>query len=636
MRKKRVLFHTNYPAAKTGFGRFAKSILSYLYSTGKYELFLYANGMSWLHPDFARFPWKTFGTLPNDPNEIEKINRDPNLAKSAAYGHYLLDKVMEEVQPDIYIGSEDIWGFDGWTRDWWNKIPCAIHTTLDSLPILPMAVDAAPKIKNYWVWSEFAQRALHKLGHHHVKCVHGCIDSKDFYRLPDDKRKALRAKFGLSPDAFIIGFVFRNQLRKSVPNLLEGYRLWKDKHPDVKNTFLLLHTHFSEGWNIARLAEQYRVPAREILCSYICRSCGEYEIKPFSKQEVGCRFCGDEKGQSTVNINVGVSEEQLCEIYNLMDVYAHPFTSGGQEIPVQEAKLTELITLVTNYSCGEDSCVKEAASIPLEWSKYTEHGTEFIKASTDPLSIAKGLNRVFRMKKEEREEWGKRARAWVIANFDIAVIGKKFEEFIDSQEVTDFKFSSNRGKKNPYIKIPTISDDTDWLVWMYKNVLAMENEGPNGEGVKYWLQQLQNGRKREEIEMYFRAVAEQEGETDPADKIKNMLSPDDKKRVIFVMPESIGDVFLSSALFESIRRRYPRPEWTFYVATKPQYKSLLDGNEFVDKVIDYIPTMDVQLVMVGAWKHPGFFDVAYLPYGTTQRFISYINEQDKSEIKCTS
>ena len=41
----------------------------------------------------------------------------------------------------------------------------------------------------------------------------------------------------------------------------------------------------------------------------------------------------------------GVSEKELNEVYNLMDVYCHPFTSGGQEIPIQEAKLTELITL---------------------------------------------------------------------------------------------------------------------------------------------------------------------------------------------------------------------------------------------------------------------------------------------------
>ena len=58
---------------------------------------------------------------------------------------------------------------------------------------------------------------------------------------------------------------------------------------------------------------------------------------------------------NTTSVGGGVSEA-VKQIYNLMDVYCHPFTSGGQEIPIQEAKLTELVTLVTNYSCGEEQC----------------------------------------------------------------------------------------------------------------------------------------------------------------------------------------------------------------------------------------------------------------------------------------
>ena len=88
---------------------------------------------------------------------------------------------------------------------------------------------------------------------------------------------------------------------------------------------------------------------------------------------------------STTNIKAGVNESQLNEIYNLMDVYCHPFTSGGQEIPVQEAKLTELITLVTNYSCGEDCCGPDTGGLALDWAEYREPGTQFIKASTSAL-----------------------------------------------------------------------------------------------------------------------------------------------------------------------------------------------------------------------------------------------------------
>ena len=85
------------------------------------------------------------------------------------------------------------------------------------------------KIKNYWIWSSFATKELHRLGHTHVKTMHGCIETDYFYPLEDAEKKKLRQRHNIEEDAFIVGFVFRNQLRKSVPNLLEGYAKWKEQ-----------------------------------------------------------------------------------------------------------------------------------------------------------------------------------------------------------------------------------------------------------------------------------------------------------------------------------------------------------------------------------------------------------------------
>ena len=114
--------------------------------------------------------------------------------------------------------------------------------------------------------------------------------------------------------------------------------------------------------------------------------------------------------QETSNVKHGVTESQLNLIYNLMDVYCHPFTSGGQEIPIQEAKLTELITLNTNYSCGEDSCTEESGGFPLDWAEYREPGTQFIKASTLPESICAQIEKVFNMSPEQRGVLGKKSK----------------------------------------------------------------------------------------------------------------------------------------------------------------------------------------------------------------------------------
>ena len=135
-------------------------------------------------------------------------------------------------------------------------------------------------------------------------------------------------------------------------------------------------------------------------------SASSIPCKPHDGQGRECPSCYTKDSLSTTNIKEGFPKIQLNEIYNLMDVYCHPFTSGGQEIPVQEAKLTELVTLVTNYSCGEDSCVPESGGLPLGWAEYREPGTQFIKASTDAHSICDQLTKVYEMDPTQRASHG--------------------------------------------------------------------------------------------------------------------------------------------------------------------------------------------------------------------------------------
>jgi hypothetical protein len=463
------------------------------------------------------------------------------------------------------------------------------------------------------------------MGHENVKTVHGPIETSNFHRLPDEQRLNIRKRFNIPADSFIIGFVFRNQLRKSVPNLLEGYALWKRSNPQIKNTFLLLHTHWGEGWNIYKLADEYGVPKNEILTTYVCKNCLNYEIKPFQGQDLNCPICKAEKTQTTTNVGIGVTEEQLNEVYNLMDVYCHPFTSGGQEIPIQEAKLTELITLVTDYSCGEEMCKDEAYSLPLEWTEYREHGTEFIKASTKPSSIAKQINKVYNLAPNKRREMGKKAREWTIENFAVENIGKFIEKFIDEAPEVNYDFDlSKEEQKDPYIQVEDIKDDSQWVSSLYHKILKLPEVNDQDEGHKYWMQQLKQGGKRVDIEKYFREVAIKDNEKNKQTSFEDLLDKDDKgKRVLYVMPESAGDVFMITALFDSLKETYP--EYNLYVATKPNFFPILEGNPHVHKVIPYNPQMDQLLWLEGAGDHQGYFEIAFIPHVNTQRILTYIH-----------
>lgn len=558
------------------------------------------------------------------------MNKDPVLSRMASYGANYLDRVIKNEKPDVYIGAQDIWGIEYATKKpWFSKINSAIWTTLDSLPILPSAIDTAKKVDNYWVWSSFAEKALHELGYGHVKTLHGAVDPQFFKPLKKEARLALRNRFEIEDDNYVIGFVFRNQLRKSVPNLLEGFKLFKRKNPEAKPK-LLLHTHFGEGWSIPRLAKEYEIPSEDILTTYICRHCFQYQIKPFFGEEQDCPWCGTSKAQVTTQVSVGVSEPQLNEIYNMMDVYCHPFTSGGQEIPIQEAKLTELVTLVTDYSCGEEMCQRAAASLPLDWNEYREHGTEFKKASTDPESIEARLSESFLMGEKERKELGEKARKWTIENYSPENVGKKIEEFIDGCDYVEYDFSLDKEEKDPYYQMPEIEEDREWLQHMYENILKMKDQGSIDQGIDYWLSELGGDASREDVENYFRKVAGTEEETQSVgDFFENLVDEEDRgKAILYVMPESAGDVFLSTSLFESIRKTYP--ENVLYVATEEKYAEIISGNPHVKKVIDYDTRMDNIMWLEGQGNHKGFFEIAFLPHFGTQRTFDYQhNGKDK-------
>lgn len=607
MRKKRVLIHSNFCKMFTGFGKHKKNLLSYLYKTGKYDIIELSNGFTWDAGQLKFTPWQSYGMLPDDPEILKEISFDERRKNAAGYGAEMIDYAIQELKPDIYLGIEDIWAFNGFVdKEWWNKIHCIIHTTLDSLPILPDAINMAPKIKNYFVWASFAEKALHKLGHTHVKTVRGILDTQHFYRFSDTDRKNLRSKFKLS-DEFIIGFVFRNQLRKSVPNLLDGFKLFQTKNPQVKAK-LLLHTSWNEGWDILKLLKEKEIDPKNILTTYVCKNCNSYHVKSFSAHVINCDFCRTQNSCETTNVKNGVNEEQLNQIYNLMDVYCHPFTSGGQEIPIQEAKLTELITLVTNYSCGEDCCSEISGGLPLEWAEYREPGTQFVKASTLPNSIFSQLQYVYNLPIETKKILGQKARQFVINNYSVEVVGKFFENLFDSLPYIDFEFKNKKHKCDSFFEPNDNLDDQQWVESLYSNILFKVDPA----GVSHWVQRLNSDLKRSDVLNYFRKVAIAENQHKFLNETLETLNLSDKKKIAYIQPEGAEEIIISTAIITSLKNIYP--DYDIYYFTKTEYFDLINSHPYITKVMNYFPKMDDPLFFEGKGSSKKYFDMVFAPY----------------------
>ena len=425
-KKLKVLVHSNHSRLVTGFGKNARNILLALHKDPDIEVIEAGNGAKF-GSDLLT-PWESFGTHPVDPRILQAIQGDQGKERMSQYGFYSIDEIIEKCNPDVYLGVEDIWAFSEYPhKPWWNKINKVLWTTLDSLPILDQALQMEPECDKMLVWASFAEEAMKKLGHKNVETLHGAVDYSNFK--PLDNRDEIRKRFNLE-DEYVIGYVFKNQLRKSVPNLLKGFKIFKEKNPEIKSK-LLLHTDWGErGWDIPRYVKEMELNPEDVLATYVCHACDFYHVGPYQGEDKGCPRCHKDKSFKTKTSNKGVGEKQLNEIYNCMDVYCHPFTSGGQELPIQEAKAAGLITLVTEYSCGTDSCYEHQGGIPLKWNEYREPHTQFIKASTCPYDIAQKLNRVYHMDETEKYDLSTKAIKYVKQEFSVETITKKLKEIL--------------------------------------------------------------------------------------------------------------------------------------------------------------------------------------------------------------
>ncbi len=485
----------------TGFGKNMKNILLSLFDDPDIEIIEAANGV--YYGSDKRTPWVSEGTAPVDQSVISQINSDPSRSQAAGYGYYTIDKIIQDHEIDVYLGIEDIWAFREFEKKpWWNKIPKIIWTTIDSIPILPEARFYSDNTDKFLVWASFAEEELRKMGHKNVETLHGAVDYSNFK--PLENRLEIRQKFSLT-DEFIVGFVFKNQLRKSVPNILEGFRIFKEKNPESKAK-LLLHTDWSDkihGWDILRFIDEKKMNMDDFLATYICHKCGNYFLYKYIGEEKDCPACGSTGCVHTKTSALGVSEDQLNEIYNCMDVYCHPFTSGGQELPIQEAKAAGLITLVTDYSCGTDSCYEYQGGIPLEWKEYREPNTQFIKATTCPDSIAKNLEKVFKMKDDEKNILLENGQKYIKEKFCVEKIVKRLKEVILEA-------------KNNFIQKEEI-EQPEQQILSFEDFLDKEDAG---------------------------------------------------KRIAVVLPESEKDIYLINGLIENIKKAYPTDNIYFITKTE--------------------------------------------------------------------
>jgi len=182
--------------------------------------------------------------------------------------------------------------------------------------------------------AEFGQKQVKDYHNLDVKHIPHCVDAMSFYQLPQDERTELKKKFGLT-DKFVIGVVARNQPRKNLDRTIKAMRLIADKIPEA---VLFLHLDPDDPaqpiWKIRELVKKFNLENRVVY-----------------------------SGMSAVS---GFPQNQMNEVYNVMDCFLLTTSGEGFGIPIIEAMSCQVPVVATDYTTTPELIIKNNAGLGIK------------------------------------------------------------------------------------------------------------------------------------------------------------------------------------------------------------------------------------------------------------------------------
>lgn len=211
-----------------------------------------------------------------------------------------LARIYEKEQPDLVCALGDPWIVTAYLQ----QLPG------DAKVVAYMPVDAP----NQWVapdlnrldlaiaYTSFGARELRLGGYVGPMTIipHG-VDLQEFH--PEDRGAARRAlefdALGIGPDAFIVGNVNRNQVRKRLDLSIAYFAQWWHARGNPPEAYLLLHCALDDhsGWNLPALAKYFGIDKQIIFT-------GSQTLTTFSPSERLCHVYN----ACNVGINTALGE----------------------------------------------------------------------------------------------------------------------------------------------------------------------------------------------------------------------------------------------------------------------------------------------------------------------------------------
>lgn len=286
---------------------------------------------------------------------------------------------------------------------------------------------------------------------------------------PVADKTAYKQSVGFSPDTKIVGTVMRNQKRKLFPDLFRAFRDFIEQTQDNK-TFLYCHTSYPDaGWDIPRILAELGI-GHKVLFTYSCRSCRHTQPSFFQTAKSVCPRCG-KLDFSMPNTQTGVSQEELCRIYNLFDVYVQYSIAEGQSVPIAEAAACGVPVMVVDYS-GMTWIRELVGGTPIKVERFfRESETHTYRCYPDNNHLVEELIKFFNLPEPIRRKMGFEARKSVEEHLTYEKTAKGWENYFDTV-IPKNAWNSPPRLHKPITQVPPGLGPQELVEWSIINILG--------------------------------------------------------------------------------------------------------------------------------------------------------------------
>lgn len=433
MTKKRILMCAESSHIGSGFGNYTRNILSRLYNTDKYEL---AELSCYRTPSVPKTePWKVYPVAVGTSHPLynEYVSNDSN-----QFGQWRFEFALLDFKPHIVFDVRDFWNFTyqetSPLRPFYHWI---IVPTYDSSPPKIETINSFYNADTIGFHTEWAKTDLiSRLNYKSNNIGSVFSDSVDhnIFKPIGHSKKSHKNKYGISDNCFVIGSVMRNQKRKLIPDLLKTFKRLCDS--TEKELVLYLHTSYPDGlaWDLPALLLENNISNR-VLITYICKNCKKYFPSVFKGANINCKYC-DQKSAVITSVRNPINENELCQIYNLFDVYVQYAICEGFGIPPVEAASCGVPVITINHEAMGEVGKNIGAELVDVVKIFREQETNADRCYPNNDHLLEILQKYTAMSYDELNQIGKQGRTKCLAKYDWDFTSSNFEKLFDSIDIS--------------------------------------------------------------------------------------------------------------------------------------------------------------------------------------------------------